>query len=289
MAGLLHRVRELEPAALPADAPHAVAPALPHGHANAAPPPANGPAPVTRIDLLVGYTARANSAPSDILADINLAVTLTNRAYENSGVRMRLNLRGTMLVAGYEEAQFAYTTTLYHLTNVTGSGSTTVGRTLFAPLRARRDLIGADLVALIREGGEYCGQAWVVESPSASTSAYGFSQVSRGCISGYTLAHELGHNMGLLHDRYVEPRAPVAQYNFGYANVAKRMRDIMSYPNRCTAARVFCVVKNMFSNPRRLIAGVPFGAFAGQPGATDGSRRLTETRLAIAGYRSAVP
>jgi hypothetical protein len=287
IAGRLHRVREIDAGMLPADAPHAVAPDLTHGRA-AAPPIAEGPLPVTRVDLLVGYTARANNAPGDILADINLAVTLTNRAYLNSGVPIRLNLRGTMLVAGYDEARVAYTTTLYHLTNVSGGGSTAAGRALFAPLRARRDLIGADLVALIREGGEYCGQAWVVESPSPAYSGYGYSQTSRGCIAGYTLAHELGHNMGLLHDRYVEPTAPSSKYNFGFVHVAKRVRDIMSYPNRCTVARVFCAVKNMFSNPRRRIAGVPFGVFSGRYGAADAARRLVETRLAIASYRSTV-
>jgi hypothetical protein len=60
-------------------------------------------------------------------------------------------------------------------------------------LRTKRNSVGADLVALVREGGAYCGQGWIVEAPSPSSAAYGYTQLSRGCISGHVLAHELGH------------------------------------------------------------------------------------------------
>jgi hypothetical protein len=63
----------------------------------------------------------------------------------------------------------------------------------------------------------------------------------------------------------------------------------MSYSNRCTAAGVVCVVKNMFSHPGKLVNGVPFGIPVGKPGATHGARRLNETRLGIAAYRAAKP
>jgi hypothetical protein len=289
VSGTLHRVIEINPASLPPDAPH-VRPQGVQGtnSASSAPPVASGPTPNTIVDLLVAYTTRANNAPSNIGSDINLAVSLANQAYANSGIFIRLNLRATLPVMGYDETRFDYTATLYNLTNQAGGGSTTAGRTAFAPTRARRDQVGADLVSLIREGGSFCGQAWVIAAPSAATSAYGYSQVSRGCIPGFTLAHELGHNMGLNHDRYVEPAAPASKYNFGYVQVAQRIRDIMSYPNRCTAARVVCVLKNLFSNPRKIVSGVPFGIVAGKPGAADASRRLNETRTAIASYRRTV-
>jgi hypothetical protein len=128
----------------------------------------------TSVDLLVAYTQRAKAASNDIRAEIDLAVTLANRAYTNSGVNMRVRLAAAMPVSGYDESRFSYTTTLNDLT--TGSA--------LAAVRQRRNEVGADLVVLVREGGEYCGQAWVALQPSGATSDLGFSQVSRGyCLS----------------------------------------------------------------------------------------------------------
>jgi hypothetical protein len=291
--GLTHRVTELDPERMRNDGPHL----RPQGAAQptststtqSSPPMAGASTGLTTVDVLVAYTTAARLASSDILADINLAVALTNRAYYNSAVSLRIRLRGTIAVAGYDETRTSYSATLADLTGIADYGSTPAGRLAFAPTRRMRDQVGADLVTLVRVGGGYCGQGWLIEAPTAQTAPYGYSQLSLDCISAFVMAHELAHNMGLRHDRFVEPQAAGSKYNYGFVHVAKRMRDIMSYSNRCTAAGVVCVVKNMFSHPGKLVNGVPFGIPVGKPGATHGARRLNETRLGIAAYRAAKP
>jgi hypothetical protein len=290
VTGGLHRVIELDVDKLPPDAPH-LKPRDTEATGTRATSReiAESQQPRTTVDLFVPYTLKANNAEGDILADINLAVSLANQAYKSSGVRLRLNLRDTMLVVGYDEDSYTYTGTLYNLTGVEGADSDITGRLLFEPIRRRRDLIGSDLVALIRQGGSFCGQAWVIETPSQSTSVYGYAQVSRGCIPDFTLAHELGHTMGLNHDRYVEPREPNSQYNYGYVRLRQRDRDIMSYPAKCDDAGVTCRRRNLFSNPRKTVDGAPFGILRGRSGAADGTLRLNETRSAISAYRQGLP
>jgi len=290
VSGTLHRILEIDPGRLPPDGPHLTPPkrssgAEPDGAEAATPEPSATATAV--VDVLVAYTTRARNASPNILANINLAVALANGAHTSDGTFIQLRLRGTMPVSGYDEAPLAYEATLYNLSNLTGGGSTAAGRAAFDPVRTRRNTLGADLVALIREGGSVCGQAWLIERPTAAAAPFGFSEISRGgCISNHSFAHELGHNMGLRHDRFVDP-SPNTRYNYGFVNVSKRVRDIMAYQNRCTAAGVSCTRVNLFSNPRILVSGDRFGIPAGQPGAADGARALFENRFGVASFRAA--
>ena len=65
----------------------------------------------------------------------------------------------------------------------------------------RRDQSRADLVHLIVDTGDVCGKAWLAPRDES----LGFGLTHYACeIGDYTFAHELGHNMGLHHDRYAE-------------------------------------------------------------------------------------
>lgn len=292
--GAVHRIAELSIKAMPKDGPHlhpkpsdaaglTQAPAAGEGESGVE---AEGQAAeakgTTVVTALFAYTKAARRASKNILSEINLAVALTNQAYRASKIKTSLKLVGTIAVrSSYKESSVSYLQTLHNLTFTDQSGSAA-----FAATRKKRDAVGADLVVLIREGGDYCGQAWVIAEPDASTSGYGFSQVSRGCIEGDTTAHETGHNRGLLHDRYVETKASSKVYNYGYVNVSKRVMDIMAYSNKCYDAGVNCEQVNLYSSPKLTVKGKPFGIPQGKKGAADGARRLNETKAGVAAYRS---
>ncbi len=113
-------------------------------------------------------------------------------------------------------------------------------------------------------------------------SAYGFSAINANCQGTARLAHELGHNMGLHHDRYVEAAASSAYYNYGYVNLAGKFRTIMSYPNKCSAYGVVCTWITYYSTPLKSYSGRAVGKAAGT---ADAARLLRENRIGVAVFR----
>ena len=88
---------------------------------------------------------------------------------------------------------------------------------------------------------------------------------------GGNFAHELGHNLGLLHDRYQvhrdEGRAgshPAHGYVnrrpfTGSAPSSSRWRTLMAYDTQCGDAYISCSQLLRFSNPRQRYGGDPLG------------------------------
>ena len=114
-----------------------------------------------------------------------------------------------------------------------------------ATVATERDARNADLVSMIVSSGAYCGLGQVNEPVTATDDDDVFSVVKSSCgLSNYSLAHELGHNMGLDHDRYVEADgATSTQCGFGYVitvNGAMVARDAMAYETACTDAGTTC-------------------------------------------------
>ena len=138
-------------------------------------------------------------------------------------------------------------------------------------VHALRDAYGADMVSLWIETGTYCGLGWI--GPSAS---YAFTVVNRGCAtSNSTFAHELGHNMGALHDPYVDSSTYPYSYGHGHVNLVARWRTVMSYNDQCaaTAPGTCCTRIPYFSNPNLTYGGAPLGtAAAGTTPTSDNAR-----------------
>jgi hypothetical protein len=181
------------------------------------------------------------------------------------------------LAQGYDEDAVSYSQNLSDLT----SGAP------LAATRTLRETYGADLVVLVREAGAYCGIGWMPTPPTAGTSAYGFSVVSRGCITNHTFAHELGHNLGLNHDRHVVTSPPAGSYNYGYVNTVDRVRTVMAYNNKCAEQGFSCPRVPFFSTPSRfyndsVVVGLPLS----NPQAAFAARQLNLNRAAVAGYRN---
>jgi hypothetical protein len=234
-----------------------------------------GETTTTVIRVMPVYTNRARQAAltagTTITAEATLAIALTNLGLANTGLNIRMVNAGTTAAPStYDENRGTYEQSL----NDISFG------TRFAAIRRLRDSRRADLVALLREGGSYCGIAWLITNPSQATSNYGFSVTSRSCITGYTFGHELGHNIGLNHDRYVVSNKPAGSFNYGYVNFPARLRTIMAYNTYCFERGRDCARVNMFSTPLRRYQGKVVGT-AG----SDSARMLRVNAKKVAAYR----
>ena len=159
-----------------------------------------------------------------------------------------------------------------------------------------RDEAGADLVHLIvGEIDGICGRAY-------RPGVFGLSL--QGC-GAFTFAHELGHNMGLRHDRYqVHHNQGGARSHPAYGYVNQRALDagapastrwftIMGYPTQCDDAGISCGRLAAFASPRLQVdgdlLGVPYGTGgSGVNGPADAVAVLNATGPAVALWRDRV-
>jgi hypothetical protein len=256
-ASALHVVTEIDQSGLRPESPPIDVPRPNTAAAGALPPPQADPADT--ITLLVVYTPAAAAGAGGTTAIvnlINLGVSETNSAYATSGVTQRLQLVHVAQVAYTENSD---TTT--NLTNLRGGVGALSG------VAALRNAHGADLVMMVQSSSApSCGVAYLMSSVGAHFEAWAFSVVEYECISpNYTFAHELGHNMGLRHDWFVDNATTPYTYAHGHTNTVpgNRWRTIMSYNDICSSQGFNCTRLLRFSNPSVLFNGVPTGIPAG--------------------------
>lgn len=243
-------------------------------------------ASATQIDLLVLYTPGFKKRHGSLFATrIAQLVALANQAYVDSGVPMRLRLVGSEQIADSDTT--SNSNTLNALARATGA---------YRTVPALRRKYGADLVTLVRpfymaaQGGS-CGVGYVGGYNGSNIAAYGnyaYSVVSDGrdvagtnyYCTDYTFTHELGHNMGLMHDRGTVARQGGGQgshpYAFGYGRNGS-FGSIMSY---------ISPVIGRFSNPDLKTCGgsSACGVAVGDPAAAHNALALVNNRSAVAGW-----
>lgn len=229
----------------------------------------------TTIDVMVLYTQNAKnnaSGASGIEAKIINAVEKANQAYINSDIDMQLN------VVHMGDIQYAETgnmsTSLNHLT------STNDGQ--IDQVHSLRNQYGADQVVLVTGESNYCGIAYVMNSPASWFASYAFSVVhddSRyACLSNNTLGHELGHNQGDAHDRDSAGSAGAYDYSYGYRLCQSGgFRTVMSYS--CSGGTRI----GHFSNPN-----VFFNGYATGTATEDNARSMINTKSIVADFRASV-
>ncbi len=295
--GGVHEIQEVDSALIPPDGEPLVAE---DGDANSAAADVVEADPVaaaddgTKIDVLVAYTSTARAAAGStaaMLALINLGITETNQAYANSGVIQRVRLVRTVEIAYTESSDLG--------TNLSRLRSNGDGH--LDAVHGLRNTHGADLVHLIvNNGGGFCGMAYVMSTVGNAFKTSAFGVTARTCISpNLSFAHEMGHNMGVQHDRYVDTQNVPYPYAHGYVNQAalvggapanKRWRTILAYNNECSDNGISCTRIMYFSNPNRFFTGDRMGvlgsaASSSTNGPADAARTLNNTRTTVANFR----
>jgi hypothetical protein len=227
-------------------------------------------------DVLVLYTAASANryGQASIESQIQSAIQSANYAYQNSQVAITLNLVGLQQSTIVEQSNMDSTVNVLQA----DSGVARI-----------RDQVGADMVMLVSENSDYCGLANLMTSNSASFAPYAFGAVYSSCLSNQSLAHELGHQQGLMHDRSSSSGwAGVYPYSYGYGRCTSdstAFRDVMSYP--CgSAPRVL-----LFSNPNVTWNGFPAGiSYESDPAnSAEAARSLNNTAATVAAFRGSLP
>ena len=320
-------IRQLDPSTVPLEAPERQRPpssarTRPRGdlissadHARAArglaaaPPAAHpssaGPEDGSVIDILVVYTHAARTAEGGrdrIRALIDLMIAQTNLAFRYSGVITQLNLAHT--------AEVDYSVAENPDIAVSVLEDPSDGH--LDELHPMRDRHAADLVALVVThpypyGGEARAWWWYPHLEDTDPSRIAFS-ITRSDAGSGTFTHEIGHNLGIQHDRYAEIRDGGTLRNrphpwsYGYVNqrafepgapTSSRWGTIMSYATQLEDAGFRQHHRlSRFSNPDQTYRGDPMGdprtAPSSDPtGPADARRTINETRVTVANFRVA--
>ena len=252
---------------------------------------------VAEIDLLVLWTATARRLAGGLRpmrAKADLLAAVANDAYAVGGVAQRLRLVGAAEM-DYEDS------TVDDIERLPAADDGFLDE-----LQELRDSYAADLVSLIVKF-EVGGVATLMADLTPAFAPLAFSMVDVRAPD-VILAHELGHNMGLQHDRYVVPtdipagvKAALFPYSFGYVNqraftgASPCWHTIMAYPDQCEDAGLEPVQLPRFSNPLQKhppADGDPLGAPLDRPvmgwdGPAHAVRSLNEARHVVAGFRAA--
>jgi hypothetical protein len=161
------------------------------------------------------------------------------------------------------------------------------GSSPFENVVAAREIFAADLVSVwYTPTDRVCGWA---DTPAEPTSAEFVSVVavgSQGCTD--TFLHELGHNFGARHDRYVNGATNRNRYNFGYVSMSARKYTVMAYNKQCkeSVPPVTCNRIPWMSTPERTPNGWVIGIARPNAQAAWDSRWMNERASIVAGFRS---
>jgi peptidyl-Asp metalloendopeptidase len=288
-AGDVHAVIEVKTEVFPDESNVHAAGTRPGGNPQQPPPlcdvkPAEGQQPKTfgPIRVMFLYTPAARTSSANIGADVELIMQQLRNVF--SARRLGGNFSVSVELAHSQEVNYTEADKmekdLDRLSNPRDA--------IFRQAHALRDTHKADIVHLLiknKQQSESCGIGWLNVPPEAK---YGFSVSDLQCaLQVFSAAHEIGHNIGMNHDRFVVPEAGPGpdEFNFGFVNVAAGLRSLMAYNNACVAEKKNCQRLLTLSSPNVRFGGGPFGRAIDQADAAYDVEVLCRNAQAVSRFR----
>jgi hypothetical protein len=204
------------------------------------------------LRVLFLYTPNAASDSTDIKGEIAVMMRQFNQT-----LSLNKNFKATAELAA--ALQVTYTESGDMETDLDRLSGKVPG--FFDNVRQIRDKYKADFVhMLIRGSGDACGIGWLLDPQRPGSGDWSFSLADRECAVGnFSFIHEVGHNLGLNHDRAVVSNAGAEEFNFGYVDIAHGIRTVMAYNNACSDVNKNCRRLPVYSTPYLFYKGVVLG------------------------------
>lgn len=207
------------------------------------------------VDVLLFYSQASidrYSDEQDLRLAIRNAVDATNTALMNSELSSRVRLLGIYRWDEFDE------------NDTEGMDEGLEEFTHDDWVEGLSELHSADLSALIADYDDFCGLAWLLTQYRSSWDfSFSVTAANQSCLGGQTLAHELGHNMGLRHnpDDANNKENSIEDFAFGHFR-DDEFQTIMTQNGACDTPPVtFCRRIDNFSNPEvdDEVSGHPTG------------------------------
>ncbi|ATL29640.1 InlB B-repeat-containing protein [Streptomyces formicae] len=240
------------------------------------------------VDVLLLFTpkeaakARGHRSFRSLRATASTIETRMNRALSDSGVRASVDVVHAQEVTGFKNARAESDAgaMLDLLSNPTD-------RHVGAEAAALRERYAADTVMILADNGG-SGMANRPDDPGPGTAEQAFAVEGLEAVFTDGVSHEMGHNLGLDHDRWTLAHDKYGRgtpsttypYNTGWITPDQKYSTVMAYEWNCAAGKKWCDQVNQYANRTNRYGGQPLGDKD-----NDQARVLKKTTRLVGDYR----